>query len=437
MGTGWDDRQERTRSDVLQAAGELIAGGGVESLSMRRLAERAGVAVGTLYNQFGDRDGILVAFVSNGLDGLERSLDEDAAADPIDATRQVFEGLDATIASAIDVWKPVFAVITTSPDLAGMGAVGDRFVQLVEGDLGKAAAAGMFAKDIDVERLARHIFNTRIAAPRTVGRRFDRLGPVPRLVASRPRDHAGRGVGRASRHAGDAALRPADVTTPVVASVVHRRHAPLAEIESSGLQSPWEHPGRADAIHDVLAADDRFAIADPDEWGTDPIAAVHDPGLVEFLSRAWGDYQILHPGTHDVVPDVFASAGLLDGIGPIREELPVVAELGRWCFETTTPLTEGTYEAARGAVDVALERDAAGPRRRRPCVRPVPPTGPSRPTGVVRRLLLLQQCCRRGAPRRVDHRLPGDGARRRLPPRQRDAADLLRPRRRPVRVAAR
>ncbi|HEY5421881.1 MAG TPA: TetR/AcrR family transcriptional regulator [Ilumatobacteraceae bacterium] len=163
MGTGWDDRQERTRSDVLQAARELIAGGGVESLSMRRLAERAGVAVGTLYNQFGDRDGILVAFVSNGLDGLERSLDEDAAADPIDATRQVFEGLDATIASAIDVWKPVFAVITTSPDLAGMGAVGDRFVQLVEGDLGKAAAAGMFAKDIDVERLARHIFNTRIA----------------------------------------------------------------------------------------------------------------------------------------------------------------------------------------------------------------------------------------------------------------------------------
>ena len=163
MGTGWDDRQERTRSDVLQAARELIAGGGVESLSMRRLAERAGVAVGTLYNQFGDRDGILVAVVSNGLDGLERSLDEGAAADPIDATRQVFEGLDATIASAVDVWKPVFAVITTSPDLAGMGAVGDRFVQLVEGDLGKAAAAGMFAKDIDVERLARHIFNTRIA----------------------------------------------------------------------------------------------------------------------------------------------------------------------------------------------------------------------------------------------------------------------------------
>ncbi len=163
MGTGWEDRQERTRAEVLQAAGELIAAGGLESLSMRRLAERAGVAVGTLYNQFGDRDGILVAFVSSGLDGLERSLDASAAADPIDETRQVFEGLDSTIESAVDVWKPVFAVITTSPDLAGMGEVGDRFVQLVHHDLGKAAAAGMFAADIDVARLARHIFNTRIA----------------------------------------------------------------------------------------------------------------------------------------------------------------------------------------------------------------------------------------------------------------------------------
>ena len=32
----------------------------------------------------------------------------------------------------------------------------------------------------------------------------------------------------------------------------------------------------------------------------------------------------------------------------------VGARLGWWCFETTTPLTSGTYEAARSAVDCAL-----------------------------------------------------------------------------------
>ena len=131
---------------------------------MRRLAERAGVAVGTLYNQFGDRDGILVAFVSNGLDELERSLDDGAGVrtdrrDPACCST----GSTPRSPSAVDVWQPVFAVIKTSPGHAGLGAVGDRFEQARRARPGKAAAAGMFRVDIDVERLAWHIFMTRMA----------------------------------------------------------------------------------------------------------------------------------------------------------------------------------------------------------------------------------------------------------------------------------
>ena len=40
---------------------------------------------------------------------------------------------------------------------------------------------------------------------------------------------------------------------------------PLAEIESSGLQPPFEHPGRADAIRETLSADDRFDVVEPDD----------------------------------------------------------------------------------------------------------------------------------------------------------------------------
>ena len=46
--------------------------------------------------------------------------------------------------------------------------------------------------------------------------------------------------------------------------------------------------------------------------------------------------------------------GLLDGIGNFPEHSTIDSELGRWCFETTTPITEGTYGAARGAVDIAV-----------------------------------------------------------------------------------
>jgi acetoin utilization deacetylase AcuC-like enzyme len=98
---------------------------------------------------------------------------------------------------------------------------------------------------------------------------------------------------------------------------------------------------------------------EPDAFDVSAITAVHDPGLVTFLERAWRDYQVRHPGTHDVVPDVFAMPGLLDGVGPFPDRSLVDHELGRWCFETTTPITEGTFAAARSAVDIALSASTA------------------------------------------------------------------------------
>ena len=41
-------------------------------------------------------------------------------------------------------------------------------------------------------------------------------------------------------------------------------------------------------------------------------------------------------------------------MGPVREPESVLARMGYWCFETFTPIVEGSYTAARAAVDVAL-----------------------------------------------------------------------------------
>ena len=77
----------------------------------------------------------------------------------------------------------------------------------------------------------------------------------------------------------------------VFASARHRLHHPEHELEASWFQEPFEHPGRAEAIRAALAADDRFELVEPDEWGQAPIEAVHDPGLVAFLETAWQEYQ--------------------------------------------------------------------------------------------------------------------------------------------------
>jgi len=140
----------------------------------------------------------------------------------------------------------------------------------------------------------------------------------------------------------------------VVYTLRHRLHHPERELETSRFQAPYEHPGRAEAIRSSLARDDLFEFIAPDEWGIEPIAAVHDPGLIVFLETAWEEYRREHGTFHDVFPDVFARAGLREGMGPGAEPTDIRARLGWWSFETTTPLTEGTFDAARSSVDVAL-----------------------------------------------------------------------------------
>ena len=162
MSDGWVRRQERTRRDVLDAVGALIAHDGLDGLTMRKLAERAGVAVATLYNQFGDRDGVLVAFVSGGLDQLEIDLDAQPPVGPIDTTRALLEAFDDTFSSEPEVWRPIFASLKSGNGAHGMGEVGDRVVAYIESDFAKAAADGLFVVECDVDALARHVFNTRM-----------------------------------------------------------------------------------------------------------------------------------------------------------------------------------------------------------------------------------------------------------------------------------
>ncbi len=140
----------------------------------------------------------------------------------------------------------------------------------------------------------------------------------------------------------------------VVYTAAHLLHDPHVEFETSRTHSPWEHIGRAEAIRETLQADSRFDFVGPSEWGTAPIEAVHNPGLVKFMSEGWALYNAAQPGVREVVPDVFYRAALRDKMSPGHEPQSILGRVGYWCFETTTPLTEGTYTAARGAVDTAL-----------------------------------------------------------------------------------
>ncbi|GAA0218790.1 cholesterol catabolism transcriptional regulator KstR [Actinomadura nitritigenes] len=67
--------QHQRRKRIVQAAAALASRGGIEAMQMRTVAERAGVALGTLYRYFPSKMDLVVAVVSEEIDLLEGSIE--------------------------------------------------------------------------------------------------------------------------------------------------------------------------------------------------------------------------------------------------------------------------------------------------------------------------------------------------------------------------
>ena len=145
----------------------------------------------------------------------------------------------------------------------------------------------------------------------------------------------------------------------VVHSERHRAHAPTVETYL-GLPLPAnEVPARADAILAALAADGGFEVREPTEHGLEPIRAVHDLGLVAFLEQAWAEATRQRIDRDFLVADTYPTRGLFEGmsedfVASRPEPEAVGGRAGWWGLDSSNPIVEGTYDAARAAVDVAL-----------------------------------------------------------------------------------
>src|SRR5690349_6275672 len=77
------DARERRRTDtcraILDAAQQTVSDQGVQGVGICDIAARAGVAVGTLYNHFGDREALLTALLTEQTTALSARIDETLA----------------------------------------------------------------------------------------------------------------------------------------------------------------------------------------------------------------------------------------------------------------------------------------------------------------------------------------------------------------------
>jgi AcrR family transcriptional regulator len=110
-----EPRQARSRArlaQVLAAADAILAGEGVEALTMRRIAERAGVPVGTLYQFFPDKgsvvDAVARAYIAEFdtlIDGLVSSAADADWSDPVGRIVDEFVALYRSHPGYVALWS--------------------------------------------------------------------------------------------------------------------------------------------------------------------------------------------------------------------------------------------------------------------------------------------------------------------------------------------
>ncbi|MEU7847364.1 TetR/AcrR family transcriptional regulator [Micromonospora parva] len=134
-----DDAKTRSRQQILEVAAELLERDGAQALSTRAVAAAAGIRAASLYQLFGDKDGLLSALAIHAFDrylGQKHTLS--SSGNPVDDMRR---GWDMHVDFGLK--HPAFYLLMYGTDRPGRRPPAAREAQeLLMTFLGRAAADG-------------------------------------------------------------------------------------------------------------------------------------------------------------------------------------------------------------------------------------------------------------------------------------------------------
>lgn len=134
-------------------------------------------------------------------------------------------------------------------------------------------------------------------------------------------------------------------------SNTHRLHNPPFELFDGGQHMPYlENPERMERILSALKQQDWAEILEPENFGLDPVLAVHDADYVDFLRTAYEEWT--------QVKTTYEKKALLPATFPPRgwshRPKSLLGRAGYYMFDLSAPIMDGTYQAALGSVNCAL-----------------------------------------------------------------------------------
>lgn len=135
----------------------------------------------------------------------------------------------------------------------------------------------------------------------------------------------------------------------------HRSHYPSFEIFDGGIRVPYfENPDRMDRIVEALKKTDWAEFTEPQDFGLDPILAVHDRDYINFLASCWDDWLASDP---EIAKSPEAHAFLPATFALRRQTRPTSSIRGRggyYIMDLSACIVAGTYKAALASANIAL-----------------------------------------------------------------------------------
>lgn len=136
----------------------------------------------------------------------------------------------------------------------------------------------------------------------------------------------------------------------------HASHQGKLEMFRGRMVPCHEVPQRQDQVAAVLQAQALGPLQTPAKFGDALLERVHSPRYLQFLQSAWQQWIALDPAhaALDAIPSVWPTRSFRSDIEPDN----FAARMGLYSFDAGTPLTAGTWLAARSGADCALSAAA-------------------------------------------------------------------------------
>ncbi len=153
---------ERRRQRILSVARTTLARDGFEALTLRSLAQQAGVTVPTIYNLVGSKDDLLRELIAGLVERCERALEEVEDHGPIDMARHVVGTLAALFAEDEDFCRAALVAGQRLERSSGANAppgIWQRSSQIAMRICLDASRSGLLRGDLDPRRIGERAFD--------------------------------------------------------------------------------------------------------------------------------------------------------------------------------------------------------------------------------------------------------------------------------------